>query len=108
MSAQEITVAIQEKLPIIYIILNDSALGMVKHGQRLTGAEQVGYALPQISYAGMARAMNIDAYTIRSLADLRALDLQTICKAQGPTLLDVIIDSEAQPPLGVRAAVLRG
>lgn len=108
MSAQEITVAIQEKLPIIYIILNDSALGMVKHGQRLTGAERVGYTLPQISYAGMAKAMNIDAYTIRSLADLRALNFQAICKAKGPTLLDVIIDSEAQPPLGVRAAVLRG
>lgn len=107
MSAQEITVAIQQQLPVIYIILNDSAYGMVKHGQRLTGAEQYGYELPQVNYADMAKSMGVSAYNVRSMAELRSLDVQSMCRAKGPTLIDVIIDSEAKPPLGVRAAVLK-
>jgi len=35
----EITVALQEKLPVFFIILNDSEYGMVKQGQSLGGGE---------------------------------------------------------------------
>ena len=38
MSGQELTVAVEEKLTLIFVILNDSAFGMVRHGQKLTGA----------------------------------------------------------------------
>src|SRR5690606_28066993 len=42
MSAQEITVAAQQKLPVVFLVLNDSAMGMVMHGQRLGGQESIG------------------------------------------------------------------
>ena len=35
MSGQELTVAIEEQLTVIFVILNDHAYGMVKHGQML-------------------------------------------------------------------------
>ena len=66
MSGQEITVASQHQIPVIYVILNDSELGMVKHGQKLGGAEEVGFELPMISYAKMAEAMNIEGITIKT------------------------------------------
>ena len=47
MNGQEITVAAELGLPVIYIVLNDGALGMVKHGQRLAGAEPIGFELPR-------------------------------------------------------------
>ena len=41
MNGQEMTVALTEKLTVLFVILNDAALGMVKFGQRMAGAEQV-------------------------------------------------------------------
>lgn len=107
MSGQEITVAIQEKLPVIYVILNDSAFGMVKHGQRLTGAEPIAFDLPKINFAAFAEAMGAQGYIITSADDLLALDGQAICQHPGPTLLDVRIDPEATPPIGGRTDFLR-
>lgn len=108
MSGQEITVAIQHELPVVYMILNDSAYGMVKHGQRLTGAEKYGFELPKINYAAMAEAMGVPGYIIESVDDLKALDMTAICSRKGPSLLDVRIDPEAKPPIGLRTRVLRG
>lgn len=106
MSGQEITVAISEKLPVIFIVLNDSSLGTVRHGQILTGAESIGHQLPRINFADMARAMGIDAYTIKSPADMVELNIKDICSRAGPTLLDVYIDPDEAPPLGERLEML--
>lgn len=106
MSGQEMTVAIQEQLPVIYIILNDGALGMVKHGQRLAHAEAIGFELPEIDYSEVAKAMGVESFVIRSPQDLRDLDINTICGRPGPTLLDVRIDSEEVPPMAARMKVL--
>lgn len=108
MNGQELTVAVQEHLPVIFVVLNDSALGMVKHGQRLARAEPVGYALPEIDYSVYAETMGAAGYVIRSSGDLRALDIDAICARAGPTLLDVRIDPEEVPPMQTRMKVLEG
>ena len=102
MSGQEITVAVQEKLTVVYVILNDHALGMVKHGQYLGGAEPIAYELPLTDFNAMARAMGAKGHTICSPRDLEALDFNAICKRRGPTLLDVRIDPSEIPPMAVR------
>ncbi len=107
MSGQEITVAIQEKIPVIYVILNDSAFGMVKHGQRLTGAEPIAFELPKIDFAAFAGSMGVQNHIIHSVDDLLALDGSAIGRHPGPTLLDVRIDPEAIPPIGGRTDFLR-
>ena len=106
MSGQEITVAIQERLPVVFIVLNDSALGMVKHGQRLAGAEQIGVELPSIDYARMAESLGAAGFRIVSPQDLLMLNVENICRRKGPTLLDVLIDPEEVPPMKVRMKVL--
>mgnify|MGYP001359716469 CR=1 FL=1 len=107
MSGQEITVAIQEKLPVIFVVLNDSALGMVKHGQRMTGAEAIGTALPVVNFAAFARAMGANGHVIESPADVLALDGKAIATHPGPTLLDVRIDADESPPIGFRTSFLK-
>ncbi len=106
MSGQEITVAIQENLNVVFAVLNDSALGMVKHGQRLAKAEPIGYELPHVDFAQFAISLGADGYTIDSPQDLFELDIEEICKRDGPTLLDVRIDPAEVPPMGVRMRVL--
>jgi acetolactate synthase-1/2/3 large subunit len=106
MSGQELSVAVAEQQCVIFVVLNDRALGMVKHGQRLGGAEQIGYALPPTDFAAMSRAQGGRGFTIRSVQDLLALDIKSICNYPGPTLLDVYIDPEEVPPIGSRLRVL--
>ncbi|WGG53259.1 thiamine pyrophosphate-binding protein [Rugamonas sp. DEMB1] len=106
MSGQELSTAVAEQLCVIFVVLNDAAYGMVKHGQRLGGGEQIGYALPQTDFAMLSRALGGRGHTIRSAADLAALDIKAICNHPGPTLLDVYIDPEQVPPIGNRMRVL--
>lgn len=105
MSGQELTVAIHERLPVIFIVLNDAALGMVKHGQRLGGAEAVAFELPEIDYCAYAKAMGADGYIVRSPQELRDLPIDAICKRPGPTLIDVRIDREEVPPMNLRIRI---
>ncbi|HEC17090.1 MAG TPA: thiamine pyrophosphate-binding protein [Sedimenticola sp.] len=107
MSGQEFTVAVQERLPVIFVILNDAALGMVKHGQRLAGAEPVGFGLPEIDYSAYAGIMGGYGHSISSPQDLAELDPEEILNRPGPTLLDVHIDREETPPIATRMKVLQ-
>lgn len=106
MNGQEISVAVAEKQSVIFVVLNDRALGMVKHGQRLAGAEQIGCDLPATDFAALARAMGAVGHTIRTSEDLQNLDIAAMCTRRGPTLLDVLIDAREVPPMNVRMRVL--
>jgi len=106
MSGYEITVAAEENLPVIFIILNDSAYGMVMHGQRLAGAEPIGYALPTINFSDVAKAMGIRSHTIEAADDFDKLDFNTILEQRLPMLLDVRIDREEVPPMITRLETL--
>ena len=108
MNGQEITVAAQEGLTVIFVILNDSALGMVKHGQRLAGAERVAFELPTVNYAMMAQAMGIAGHVIEGPKDFDKLDMNLILTRGGPTLLDIRIDGEEVPPMDLRMQTLEG
>lgn len=106
MSGQELTVAVAERLSVIFVILNDRALGMVKHGQRLGGGEPIGFELPPVDFAMMGKAMGAEGYVIKNSKDLMALDIEKICRRMGPTILDVHIDPEEVPPIGNRLKAL--
>jgi acetolactate synthase-1/2/3 large subunit len=107
MNGQEITVAVEEKLPVVFVVLNDSAYGMVKHGQRMSGAEEIGFSLPVTNFAAFAAAMGVEGHIIYSAEDLLKLDCQGFFKKQKPTLLDVRIDQNEAPPIGLRTQTLK-
>jgi len=101
MSGQEITVAVEKRLPVIFVVLNDHAYGMIKHAHRLTGTEPLDFSIPPVDFCGMAKAAGADAYAIRHSNDFEQLDYRALCSRKGPTLLEVFIDPEAVPPLGM-------
>ncbi|RLT95311.1 thiamine pyrophosphate-binding protein [Ketobacter sp.] len=108
MSGQEVTTALQENLNVLFIVLNDSCLGMVKHGQALGGAEAIGTELPKVNFALMAEAMGVQAYSVHSFTDLEQVDLEHLMMQPGPCLLDIHVDSSEIPPMGNRMRVLVG
>ena len=99
MSGQEITVAAQHQLPVVFIILNDSAMGMVYHGQRLGNQESIGWELNKVNYAALAQAMGIEGHIIETHRQLANLDFASLFSGNGPVLLDVRIDREEVPPM---------
>ena len=106
MGGQELTVAIEQQLPVVYVVLNDSGLGMVKHGQRLSGAESIGYEMSCVNFAELARSLGATGHTIRTLKDLDNLNIKAICSGV-PALLDAYIDVEEIPPIHTRTNTLR-
>ena len=106
MNGQEVSTAVAEKLNIVFVVLNDRSLGMVRHGQRLAGAEQIGCDLPPTDFAMLARALGAEAHTIRTPGELATLDIAAMGARNGPTLLDVHVDPDEVPPMNVRMRVL--
>lgn len=106
MSGQELSTAVAERLCVVFVVLNDAGYGMVKHGQRLAGAEQIAYPLPRTDFALLARALGAQGFSVDSAAGLDALDIGAICRHAGPTLIDVTIDGEEVPPMAARLRVL--
>ena len=106
MSGQELTTAAQENCNVLMVVLNDSSLGMIRHGQALGGAEQHANELPRVDFVKMAEALGVEAYRIQTIEQLRELDLASIMGRPGPCVLDVEVDRNEVPPMGVRMKVL--
>jgi acetolactate synthase-1/2/3 large subunit len=101
MSGQEITVAVEQELPVVYIILNDAGYGMVNHRHRQISRQPLQFDFPRVDFALLAQALGAQGHTIRSIAEFRALDFAALCRRPGPTVIDVHIDPEATPPMGM-------
>lgn len=94
MNGNELSVAVEYNLNIYFVILNDSSLGMVKHGQRLSGAEQICHTLPQVDFNLLAKSMKATGVTIKSIQDLKSFFVDNELYQNGPCVLDVYIDGE--------------
>ncbi len=108
MSGQEINVAVQEQLPIVFIVLNDSALGMVKHGQRLTGGERVGFRIPEVDFSQIGHSLGAAGILINTIGDLEKIDVNAVIRYGKPLVLDIHIDGEEVPPISSRVRLLGG
>lgn len=107
MYGMDLTVAVQERLPIVYVILNDRVLGMVMHGQRLTGAEQIAYNLPNVDFVALARSLGANAFRINCMEDFDQIDYEALRRSGLPTVLEAQVDREEVPPMAIRVKMLR-
>lgn len=103
MSSLELTVAVEHKLPITYVVLNDSSLGMVRHGQRLAGAESIAHEIPMVRFDQLARACGARGTRVNDLQQLGRVPKSWLTSDKsGPALIDVRIDRSAVPPMADR------
>jgi acetolactate synthase-1/2/3 large subunit len=101
MTGKEITVAVEERVPVIYVILNDGGYGMVKHRHRQVAQEPLEFGFSRVNFARMAEAVGATGYAIHTIEELQSLDFAALCRRPGPTVIDVYIDPEATPPMGM-------
>lgn len=103
MSSLELTVAVQRALPVTYVVLNDHGLGMVRHGQRLSGAESIAHDIPEVRFDELARACGATGVRVACAHDLEELPLAYLQDDWGgPVVIDVCVDEEAIPPMADR------
>ena len=107
MSAHELGVAVQYQLPIVFIVLNDNAYGMVKFGQRMSQSESIGWKLNSVDFSALAKAQGANSMIIETPQQLDALDMTTLFSMQIPTVLDVRIDENEVPPMMDRVKSLQ-
>lgn len=107
MSSHEIGVAVQHQLPIVFVILNDAAFGMIRFGQELSKAESIGWKLNKVDFAALAKAQGANGMIIEDPRQLEELDLNELFNKNVPTLLDVRIDPDEMPPMMARVASLQ-
>lgn len=94
MTMNALLTAVQYRIPVVTVVLNNSVLGWVKDGQRRRGNRFIASALGQTDYAKIARAMGCASARIESIADLGA-ELGRLKGATEPTLLDVVTTEDA-------------
>jgi acetolactate synthase-1/2/3 large subunit len=95
----EVATAARYRLPIVYVVLNNGALGNVWLRARQFGALPAELtSIPDRDWAGFARALGAQAFTVRDPADLsgaynNALDAGTT------VLIDVKADKDCPTPV---------
>jgi len=99
MSSQEMSVAVAEKLPMIYLVLNDSGYNMINQNQIQKSSLKIDFPIPPTDFALIAQGLGGYGQVIRNAADWDALDIGEILRRNAPTLLDVRIDQAAFAPL---------
>ncbi len=101
MNGSEFHTAVQEGLNIVFLVLNDSAYGMVKHGQNLFGLPNSGTLFPPADFAKLAEGYGGQGYRVKTIDQLLDLDVRDLLTQAGPVLIDIEIDKDAVPPYGI-------
>jgi len=105
MTAQELVVAAERKLPVTFIVFNNRSLGMVRqlqdtyHGGRRFATEFASPYLPD--FVKLAGAYGVKASRVGDAAGL-AKTVARAVRARGPYLLEIAIDPAANVPVSAR------
>lgn len=95
MNMNELMTVAREELPLIELIVNNHALGMVRQWQTLFYEKRYSSTVlrDHVDYCKIAEAMGIRAYCVTSVEELRAA-LSEAVASRKPAVLDVCIDSD--------------
>ena len=93
MNIQELQFVAREGLPIKIIVLNNNALGMIRHFQEMYFDERYFQTKPSGGYSSPDFAAIANAYGIRGRR-VEAQDVNRITWSEGSELVDVIISQD--------------
>jgi thiamine pyrophosphate-dependent acetolactate synthase large subunit-like protein len=97
MTMSELETAIREDIPLIIVLMNDCAYGAELHFLAMRKLPVGKSVFPDVDFASVAEAFGFQAYTIRTLDELRALG-RVLGKPEGPILLDCKINADVAAP----------
>lgn len=101
----EVSSAVQYRLPAVWVVLNDARMGIVEKGMQGLGLQPFQTDLPMTDFAALAHAMGADGERVLHADDLPAA-LGRALAATGPYVLDVLIDPDEPSPFARRVSTL--
>jgi acetolactate synthase-1/2/3 large subunit len=95
----ELETSRRHSLPVTVTVLNNQILGYQKHAEDLLfGAHTNAVDLQPVDHAAIARACGVRGRRVENPADYAAA-LAEATAARETTVIDVIVDPEAYPPI---------
>ena len=92
MTMGELETAAREDLPLVIVVINDSAYGAELHFLKMRDMPVAKSVFADIDFAPVAQAFGFQAYTVRTLDELRKLG-PVLKNPDGPILLDCKINA---------------
>ena len=95
MHMNEIATAARYKVPIIQVVLNNHVLGMVRQWQNLFYGQRYSNTVldDSVDFVAVSKALGANASKITSIEEFET-EFKKALTADGPTVLDVMIDSD--------------
>lgn len=95
MNMNEIATAARYKVPIIQVVLNNHVLGMVRQWQNLFYGQRYSNTVldDSVDFVAVSKALGANASKIISIEEFET-EFKKALTADGPTVLDVMIDSD--------------
>lgn len=96
MSMMEIATAVQYKLPITVVVVNNGTLAMEKNSMQAQGMQPFGVDLSHVDFASLAAACGAQGLRVEAANDLLPA-LNTAYTSSEPTVIDVLTSDEMPP-----------
>lgn len=99
MNGMEIATAVNYDVPVVWVVQNNSKLGLVHELQRFAlGDKTVSTRFKEVNFAKIAEGLGATGYRIERPGELSEI-LPDAIESDFPTVIDVIIDPNEVPPI---------
>jgi len=102
----ELATCVEQRLPVVFVIFNDSRMRMVENGQRTVYGRGNIAGGPPVDFAALARAHGAQGLLVRTEDDFDALP-EVLAGLDGPLVVDVRTDPEVAFGVNARSDAIR-
>ena len=105
MNGFEVATAVNYDIPVVWVVFNNAMLGMVYHGRRLFKEPIPDGLTPhfkRVDFAQVAKGLGARGIRVEHPGEITPDFMSDILEAGRPTVIDVLIDEEAVPPIHAR------
>ncbi len=107
MNGMEVATAVNYNIPVIWVVMNNSMLGMVYHARKLSAIpEGIESTFKPVDFAKLAESLGARGIRITKPGEINRQMMNEIIESRTPTVLDVMIDPNEVPPIHSRIATL--
>ncbi|MDH3738895.1 MAG: thiamine pyrophosphate-dependent enzyme, partial [Alphaproteobacteria bacterium] len=97
MQAEELATAVNYKIPIIVLVINNNYYGAIQAGQRRLFGRETGTALTSPNFVQYAAAFGAHAERVTSTDEFETA-WERALQAEGPALIELVVGLEALKP----------
>ncbi len=107
MHGMEILTAKEYDIPVLFVVMNNSRLGMVHHGHSLQYKRaHERFSQQPVDISQMAASLGVPCARIDHLGELTEEKVQQLLQTTGPSLLEISLVDDTVPPMGDRVKFL--